>query len=46
MNFDCEEGLFEQEEELLYKILHKLWPIKEVVPKELHFLLEIDCGMI
>jgi hypothetical protein len=44
--FDWEEGLSEQNEEQLYKVILELWPIGEVVPEELHFLLKIDCGMI
>jgi hypothetical protein len=44
--FNWEERLFEQEEEQLYKVISELRPIGEVVPKELHFLLEIDYGMI
>ncbi len=44
--FNWEEGLSKQEEEQLYKEIPKLWPIREVVLEKLHFLLEIDCGMI
>ncbi len=44
--FNWEERLFEQEEEQLYKVISELRPIGEVVPEELHFLLEIDYGMI
>jgi hypothetical protein len=44
--FNWEERLSIQEKEQLYKTVLKLWPIREVVPKELHFLLEIDYGMI
>jgi hypothetical protein len=44
--FDWEEGLSKQKEEQLYKVVLELWPIGEVVLEELHFLLEIDCGMI
>jgi len=40
------EGLFEQEEEQLYKVVLKLWPIGEVVLEKLHFLPKIDCDMI
>jgi hypothetical protein len=44
--FNWEEELSKQKEEQLYKVVPELWPIRKVVPKELHFLLEIDCGMI
>ncbi len=44
--FDWEEGLFKQEKEEPYKVALQLCPIKEVMPKELYFLLEIDCGML
>jgi hypothetical protein len=38
--------LSKQEEEQLYKTILELWPIKEMVLEELHFLLEIDYVMI
>jgi hypothetical protein len=38
--------LLEQEEEQLYNVVPKLWPIGEVVLEELYFLKEIDCGML
>jgi hypothetical protein len=44
--FNWEEGLSKQEEDQLYKPVPELWPTGEVVPKKLHFLPEIDCGMI
>jgi hypothetical protein len=44
--FDWEEGLFEQEEEELYREVLKLWPIGEILQKELYFLPKIDCGML
>jgi hypothetical protein len=44
--FDWEEGLFKQEKEEPYKVALQLCPIREVVPKKLYFLLEIDCGML
>jgi hypothetical protein len=45
-HFSFSEGLFEQVEEQLYKVVRKLWPIGEVVLEKLHFLPKIDCGMI
>jgi len=44
--FDWEEGLSEQEKEQVYNAILKLWLVGEVVPKELYFLKEIDCGML
>jgi hypothetical protein len=44
--FNWEEGLSEQEEDQLYKAVLELGPRGKVVPKELHFLPKIDCGMI
>jgi hypothetical protein len=44
--FDWEEGFFKQEKEDLYRIVPELCPIREVVPKEVYFLHEIDCGMM
>jgi hypothetical protein len=45
-HFSSNEGFFEQEEEQLYEVVLKLWPIGEVVLEELHFLPKINCGMI
>ncbi len=35
-----------EEEEQLYNVMPKLWPIGEVAPKKLYFLKKIDCGML
>jgi len=43
---DWKEGLSEQEKKELYKTIPELWPRGEVVPEELYFLFEIDCGML
>jgi len=44
--YDWEEGLLNEEKEQLYNVVPKLWPIREMAPKELYFLKEIDCGML
>ncbi len=44
--FDWEDGLFEQEEEELYIKFLELWPIGEILPKELYYLPKINCGML
>jgi hypothetical protein len=44
--FNWEEGFFEQEEEELYKVVQKIWPIGKVALKNLYFILEINCGVL
>jgi hypothetical protein len=38
--------LSKQEKEQLYNAVPKLWPIGEVMPEELYFLKEINCGIL
>ncbi len=40
------ERLFEWKEKQLYKAIHELWLIGEMVLEKLHFVPEIDYGMI
>jgi hypothetical protein len=44
--YDWERGLTDGNDERLYHVVPKLWPIGEVSPKESKFLPEVYVGMV
>ncbi len=45
-NYYWENGLIDNDEEHLYQVVPKLWPIGEVSPNDLKFVLKILYGML